>query len=242
MTPDRGAARRAVEGGAAIDRDLWRQLVEAGLIGAVLPSRLGGSEVGLSEEVVITEVLARAVAPAPVVTVFLAAHVLSEAAGEAAERLARALASGEQVIGVALSADCGLPPHIAVRATGAQARITGEISDAVDGAALDVFLVPAEGRWWAVDASAEGVEREELRTLDLDIYALASVSFRDAPAIAVSVLDGKATLSIAWTLLAAEGLGVAQAALDPDYPILSPRRRQFGELIGRFPGDQTQTG
>ena len=232
LTPDRKAARRAAEGGPAIDRALWRELAQLGLVAPALPERLGGVGAGLADECVIAEALGRAVAPLPITSAFLAAHILGQGHGEDAERLALALAEGRSVVGAALSADRGAPAALSLEGEGDHQRISGEVADVIDGAALDVLLLPADGRWWAVEAAAEGVERQELRSLDPS-RRLASVSLRGAKAVAVSDFDLEAALAIAWTLLAAESVGVAQAALDLTTQYCLDRR-QFGEQIGRF--------
>lgn len=232
LTPDRSAARRAAEGGGPIDRQLWSQLAELGLAAPALPEHLGGVGIGLVEEILIAETLARAAAPLPIVSVYLAARVLAGASGPAAEELARSLAAGERLVGCAFSADQGEPVALNLERGGVSAHISGEIPDLLDGAALDVLLLPAAGRWWAVEAEGEGVERRELRSLD-PTRRLASVSLRRAVAVPVSSTDVETVLALAWTLLAAEGVGVTQAALDMTRQYCLDRR-QFGEQIGRF--------
>ncbi len=232
LTPDRSAARRAAEGGPAIDRALWSELAELGLAAPALPEHLGGSGVGVAEEAVIAEILACAAAPLPVTTAFLAAHILGAGDGEACAALAAALLSGDKVVGAGLSAERGVPAHLSVAEDGGRAYVTGEVEDLMDGAALDVFLLPIDGRWWAVEATAQGVTREELGSLDFT-RRLASATFNRAPAKAVSAMPVQDVLALAWTLLAAEGVGVVQTALDMTSRYALDRR-QFGEQIGRF--------
>ncbi|MDB5471529.1 MAG: acyl-CoA dehydrogenase [Caulobacter sp.] len=227
FVPDRAAARRAFQGGPAMDRDLWNGLAELGLTGAGIPEAMGGSEIDLGTEVAIAQTLAARTAPLPMTSVILAAHILGAGSGEAAN-IAAKLAAGETVVGAALAADSLTPPVLSVGG----GRITGEMGLVMDGAALEVLLVPVDGRWWAVDVSAPGVTREEARSFDAT-RRLATISFAGAAAVPVSDFPLDSVLALAWTLLAAECVAVSDAALSltRDYCLT---REQFGEKIGRF--------
>ncbi len=233
VLPDFTAARVAADGGPAIDRALWSRLSDLGLIGISLPEDWGGTALGLAEECATVEALAAVVAPVPIVTAFLAARVLGEGSGPRNAELGQALVGGETVIGVALSAEQGIPDSIvADDADGDTAHLSGEIADMLDGAALDTVLVHARNRWWAIDLSAPGVERLEIPTLDMT-RRFAKVSFRNAKAVAVGSIGRERIAGLAYLFLAAEGLGVAQTALDLAVAH-SLQRQQFGQPIGRF--------
>src|SRR3546814_4234548 len=83
----------------------------------------------------------------------------------------------------------------------------------VDGAAIEVALMPVNGRWWSVDLSLGGITRTEIASLD-PTRRLARVEFDGARAEAVSDFPIRRLTAIVQTLIAAEALGVAQAALD----------------------------
>jgi alkylation response protein AidB-like acyl-CoA dehydrogenase len=225
---NRTAARRAAEGGSAICGALWSNLAELGLIGIALPEQDGGTGLGLAEECVVAEALGVFVAPAPVLPAYCAAHVLTHGDERA---IATALASAETVVGVGLSAGRGLP-DLTLTGDGASARLSGTIPDLVEGMVIELLLLPAAGRWWAIDLSGPGVERQPVVSLDAT-RPLARLALDGAPARAVSRAEPAAILAIAQTLIAAEALGVAQAALDmaKDYALT---REQFGQPIGRF--------
>ncbi|MDB5448321.1 MAG: acyl-CoA dehydrogenase, partial [Phenylobacterium sp.] len=178
---DRSAARRASEGGEGIDRALWAQFAELGLIGVALPEELGGSGLGLAEEAVVVELASGFVAPLPFVSTYAAAHVLAQGSGEATAELAGQLAAGDRGVGVALSAETSAPQGLVVHADGAGAgRLVGAIEDVFEGGSLDVLLVPVDGAWWAVDVRGEGVEFGEIGTLD-PTRRQARVVFEQAP-------------------------------------------------------------
>ncbi|WP_337188090.1 acyl-CoA dehydrogenase [Phenylobacterium sp.] len=232
LVPDRAAARGCAEGGEPVDRALWRKLGELGLTAVSAPEQLGGSGGSLEDETVVAASLAEMVAPVPVVTGFVAAHVLAAGEGPAASPLMGELAAGQRLILACLSASRGLPEGLVVQSPDGQARLTGMVADLLDGGVADVLLVPVDGRWWAVDATGPGVERVALRSIDFT-RPIAAITFRDAPAQAVSGLPPQGVLPLAWTLLAAEASGVASAALglSTDY---ARERKQFGQPIGRF--------
>lgn len=67
----------------AVDRELWRELGEAGLFALCLPESEGGVGIGLPDAVVVFEEVGRALVPGPLVATFLAAgEVPGAAAGE----------------------------------------------------------------------------------------------------------------------------------------------------------------
>ena len=232
IAPDRAAARVCAEGGPAVDRALWGQLAELGVVGLSLPERLGGSGLGLAEETLVAEVLSGAVAPVPVIPAFLAARILAAADGPTAEALARRLVSGATIVGALLLAEGGLHPTITVEGAGDKAKLTGNLIDVFEGAALDVLLIFAAGRWWAVETTGEGMIRAEVSTLD-STRRMADIEFSAAPGQAVGSLAPELVLTTARTLIAAEAVGVGQAALDMarEYSL---ERKQFGQPIGRF--------
>ncbi|MBV9996724.1 MAG: acyl-CoA dehydrogenase [Caulobacteraceae bacterium] len=225
---DRSAARKPLEGGPAVDPALWGQLAELGLTGVSLPEAVGGSGLGLAEECVAAEALGAWVAPVPVVSTYLAGHILAGGAGEAAARVGAQLASGEKVVGAGLSSETGVPQNLKVE----DGRLSGEVDYAFEAAAHDVWLAPADGAWWAVDLAGAGVERTEIASLD-PTRRMAKLVFAGAPAEKVGALDFGKALALAQTLIAAEALGCAQTALDmaSDY---AKERKQFGQPIGRF--------
>ncbi len=64
-------ALRATEksGGPRFDRVLWKKLVEAGLVGAAIPERFGGAELGFLELAAVLEHVGRTTAPVPLLEV-----------------------------------------------------------------------------------------------------------------------------------------------------------------------------
>jgi len=233
MVPDRSAARRAAEGGPKVDRELWGKLAELGLLGLTLPEDLGGTGLGLGEECVVLETLAAKVAPVPLIPTYLAARILGAGDSAAVARLSELLITGEKIVGAALLAEGGDGKGLLVAdANDGTARLTGDLPEVVEGAALDILLVPADGAWWAVEAGAAGVGLSPIHSFD-NTRSMAHLVLDRAQAERVGDLDLEKVLSVARTLIAAESLGVAQAALDMA-TTHSLDRHQFGQPIGRF--------
>nr|WP_202539380.1 acyl-CoA dehydrogenase family protein [Streptomyces sp. SID8379] len=75
----RTALRAAVDA-PTLDRDLWKELGEAGLFSLGLPESAGGVGLGLAEAVLVFEECGRALVPGPLVATFLAAGDVDGAA------------------------------------------------------------------------------------------------------------------------------------------------------------------
>lgn len=114
----REALRASVDSGGALDRELWRQLGEAGFFALRLPEADGGVGLGLPEAVLVFEEAGRALLPGPLVATHLAAGAVPGAAAGTAVvtafdlggPLVAHLADADAVLGAA-----SLPPGEPVR-------------------------------------------------------------------------------------------------------------------------------
>ncbi|MFD9452828.1 acyl-CoA dehydrogenase family protein [Streptomyces sp. NPDC059985] len=79
----REALRSALDTGTTVDRDLWRELGEAGFFALRLPEADGGVGLGLPEAVLLFEEAGRALLPGPLVATHLAAGTVPGAAAGA---------------------------------------------------------------------------------------------------------------------------------------------------------------
>lgn len=227
LVPDRSAARRCAEGAATLDKTLWMQLAELGLLGVALPDTRGGLGFGLVEESVIAENLGRAVAPVPIISTCLATHVLGAGAENDVSELCEDLRDGRRIIGVALSTQ-GDIPHAAFVGD----RLVLDEVDLFEGADIDLLLVHADDRWWSVDLQQEGVTCARIPSVDAT-RPIARVSLDHVIAKAVSRAPADRIRDIAYVLIAAEALGAAQSALDLTCSYALDRH-QFDQPIGRF--------
>ena len=223
------------ESGEAYDQSLWRTLAgEMGLAGMAVPERFGGGGASLRESAVVLEELGRGVAPVP----FLSSAVVATTvllAADAADPLTK-LAAGETVAVLAVPFVTGPgSPLPAVTADGG--RLTGSVTGVADGFAADLLLVPAGDGLYLVDATAEGVTRTGVVSLDLtrplaDIRLDGAVGQRIAEGSAAQAAVA-AGLTAGAALLASEQLGLAEWCLDTTVAYVKVRH-QFGRPVGSF--------
>ncbi|KUI21884.1 acyl-CoA dehydrogenase [Mycobacterium sp. GA-1285] len=210
------AAARDVEQGQS---DAWRRpytgLAELGIFGVALPEAQGGADGTVDDLCTMVDEAAAALVPGPVATTALATLVL-----EASEVL-QALASGERVAGVALTADVRL----------ADGRASGTADYVLGADPAGVLLLPAGDVFVVVDAGADGVTVEPLKATDFS-RPLARVVLESAPAEAVGA-SAQRVIDVAATVMAAEAAGLARWALHTATEYAKVRE-QFGKPIGSF--------
>ncbi|MEQ3648814.1 acyl-CoA dehydrogenase [Hyphomonas sp.] len=230
LVSDRSAARKAAENVSGTDPDLLSELGALGLLAISLPSDMDGSELGLAEECIVVEALGEQVAPVPVVSIYLACHILS--ACPDATDVAAALANGQTVAGPLINADGSLSDVLIKPGNEGAAHLSSDVPFAFEGTSLTSFLVHADDAWWVVDANGPGVERGDLKSLDTTL-PMARVKLVEAPAKRIGSFPPGDLQKIAQCLIAAEAVGVAQGALNliTEYAL---QREQFGQPIGRF--------
>ncbi|QYJ04950.1 acyl-CoA/acyl-ACP dehydrogenase [Nocardioides panacisoli] len=225
---------KAVEAaGDRFDRDLWRELGDAGLLSLALPEAYGGAGLGVIELGRVLVEVGRRVAPVPLAVHAPAALVLAESGDHGA--LVTAAAAGTKVLTAAVAEPhAHLPERPTV--TAEDGRLTGTKTLVRAGTTADAFLVTAvtgdRVGVHLVAADAEGVTREAQRTSDGDATAL--VRFTDAPATPVG--DAATSRRLEQLLVvcaAAEQLGVTEGALRLT-AAYAQEREQFKRPIGTF--------
>jgi alkylation response protein AidB-like acyl-CoA dehydrogenase len=127
------------------DRELWRKLIDAGILSSAAASSLGGDGFGVLEQVAILLALGHQMAAVPYLdSVVLAAGALARFGSEELQQSWGAAAvSGEKVLTVALDGEMGEGPVQATRA-GDGYRLTGTRTQVGYGPVADAVLVPAE--------------------------------------------------------------------------------------------------
>ncbi|MFI5663289.1 acyl-CoA dehydrogenase family protein [Streptomyces sp. NPDC051684] len=225
-----------VDTDAPHDRELWKNLAETmGLAGLLVPEDKGGQGASHREAAVVLEELGRAVAPVPYLTsAVIATEALLACAGDEADTVLAALASGRSVgvLTVSLSATAG-QDFRDVREEGGS--LTGRVTGVADAVAADVFLVPTASGLFAVDAGAAGVTVEPQISLDRT-RPLAAVTFTSAAGRKLG--DAAATavrraLRAGAGLLVSEQLGLADWLLTETVRY-TKERNQFNRPVGSF--------
>ena len=221
--------------------DVWRGLVDLGVVGLLAPTDWGGAGGGMVDVAVVLEELGRAVCPAPYLASAVGAVGLVQALdGWEAHPALPGLAAGEQRGAVALYEPARRvrwrePATRAVRdgdgwrVSGTKVHVDGGPSAALllvvaaDDAGLGVFAVAGGDATVTPTPTVDGTHAEATVVLDA------------CPARRVG--DGDATDAVAATLdrLAAgavvDGVGAAHAALELSVAY-AKERHQFGVPIG----------
>lgn len=233
---------------------LWRQMVELGWAGFLVPEAHGGAEFGCVGLGQVLEAAGRTLAASPLIaTALLGASALS-LAGNAAQQAAHLppLAKGQRLMALALEEGAHHAPlDIATTANrgGDGFRLTGEKRLVVDGHVADLLIVVArtsgvrgERRGltlFLVPGEAAGVERMRMSMVDSRNAAFVRLSGVSVGADAVlgRVDEGadvlERLLDRARAGLAAEMLGSAAEAFERTLQYLK-ERKQFGVAIGSF--------
>jgi len=240
--------RRLMETDEGYDPAVWQQMAEQlGLQGLALPEEYGGSGFGFIEQIAVLEEMGRALLCAPYFSsVVLAGTALVQSGDDAAKRdLLTGIADGSTIATLAWvenPTEWGMGSlSTTARRSGDGYTIDGTKTLALDGHTASVILVVAQAdggpSLFAVDASASGLTRRKLETLDMT-RKVAALEFAGTHArliadegAAASILER--TLRLAAVALAAEQVGAAQKCLEMSVEY-AKLRMQFGRPIGSF--------
>jgi alkylation response protein AidB-like acyl-CoA dehydrogenase len=237
------------DSGGWYDESLWRQLAEAGIVGAALAEDVGGGGLGFTELALLLEQVGAHVAPVPLLETVLCAALPIDAFGTPAQR-SRDLpdvAAGRALLAAALTEsgrdDPARPLTTATPYDGGF-RLRGTKSAVAFAEQARRILVPAtdpDGRVVVVllDPSSDGVTvRRQVATngqpqaeVELSGVAVAADEVLAGPDRGAEVLGW--ILDRAYTGLAATALGVSGRALamSAEY---TTGREQFGRPVATF--------
>lgn len=221
------AAMAATGSDAGIDRSLWSAFcTDLGLAGVGLPEERGGIGLGLVELAIIAEAAGATVAPLPMLSSLVLSARAIALGGSASQRdtYLPALLSGERIAAYAHDAS--------VSANGN--ALTGSVGFVAHGAAADLLVVTNNDGAWIVAADAPGVIITALTTMDQTRpYARVTLDGAMGDPLEEAAAAIAAAHQAGYVALAAEGLGVAQTALDRTVAY-AKERVQFGRAIGSF--------
>ncbi len=223
-TSERTRAAMAAEG---IDHALWLAFCqELGLSGIGVPEAAGGAGLGLVELAIIAEAAGAQVAALPLLgSLALVAQAIA-AGGSDEQRTAwlPALLAGETIAAHVTATDLAADGN----------RIFASSASVAHGSAAQLLLVSGAAGSWLVRADAPGVSVAAQTTMDQTRpYARVTITGAEGEPLADGGAGAQAATNAALIVLAAEGLGLAQAALDRTVAY-SRDRVQFGRTIGSF--------
>ena len=232
-----------------VDRDLWRELAAANLLGIALPEDAGGSGLGMVELCLLLEQQGRVVAPVPLwATVVLGALPIAEH-GTPAQRAAwlPGVVGGEVLLTAALAEDGAndvFQPRTRAVRDGDAWWLDGHKPSVPAGHVADRVLVPAttdDGLGvFLVDPVGPGVEREVATTTSREKVAHLTFNGALAECLGDRPVGERA---VTWMLdrallgLCALQVGVCEEALRTAAEYTS-QRIQFGKPLSSFQGAQ----
>ncbi|MBV8950559.1 MAG: acyl-CoA/acyl-ACP dehydrogenase [Actinobacteria bacterium] len=230
-----------------VDRELWKALAAANLLGIALPPDAGGSGFGIIELCLLLEQQGRFVAPVPLwpTLVLGAAAVARFGSPQQRERWLPGVVNGDAVLTAALAEPGENDPtvsSVSAHREGTTWRLEGAKPSVPAGHVADAMLVPARVAdqtgtlgVFLVETTAAGVDRERAVTTNRE--AVTHVRLDGAPADLLAT----GAEAIGWMLdrslvgLCAMQVGVAEAALRMAAEYTS-NRHQFGKPLSTFQG------
>lgn len=232
---------------------LWKQFAEIGFTGMLVGEDDGGLGMGHVEAGIVLENIGRNLTPSPFLSSsVLAATALKHGSDDVRGRWLPGLVEGEKVYAVAIDEGAKHRPEtIACKAekSGNGFRLSGKKDFVIYGASAEMIVVAARTSGsdsdadgitlFAVPQDASGMSHDSVRLVDSSMAS--HVTFDgvelDGDAVIGEVDGGRDVLNqmlMAGRVgAAAEGVGVAQGAMDMTVDYLK-QRKQFGRLIGEF--------
>ena len=233
-------ARKAMEGDAPYDAELWKAVVELGWTAARVPEAHGGIGLSAEEACVLAEEVGRSLIPVPFASTLAATEALIAAGTpEQQSKWLPGIADGSVIATVGWAeGDTATPASThGVRIEGGALR--GVKTPVPDLLAADIAIVTAAGpdgpTLHLVDLKGPGVTVESAATLDL-VRRHGKLTLDGAPVAPM----GDAAAFHAWldraaVLSAWEAIGTAGVAMEMAIAY-AKERVAFGQKIGRYQG------
>ena len=234
--------------------ETWDAMVNLGWPGMLIPEAYGGSGLGYLTFGIVLEQLGRHLTASPLfASALVGASAIIQAGNEAQKTwILPKVADGSAIVSLALEEGARHSPEntaLTVKRSDSGYVLSGEKTFVMEGMAASHFVVVGRSAGsigslggvslFLVEASAEGLTRSRLATMDARGYA--NLSFDDV-AVREDALVGEEgsaashlglILDIARAGLAMEMLGTAGYAFEMTLDYLKTRK-QFGQVIGSF--------
>ncbi len=246
LTPDR---LREVENEPDwFDRQLWRDLARANLLGLAVSEKYGGMGYGFLEVCLLLEEVGRSVAPLPALpTLVMGALPISEFGTDAQrERYLPRVVSGETLLSAALveeGSEDPTRPSVQARRDGSGWRLEGSKTCVPAAHLAERVLVPARSEQgvgvFLLDPKGRGVQLERLETTNGEPQFLLTLSGAEVDGADVLGDPAQGGPIVTWlaqrviAAYAATQLGVSDKAMRMTAAYTS-EREQFGRRIATF--------
>ena len=236
------------------DKDVWKEMVDLGWSGILIPQEFGGSDFGLAGISVIMQEVGKTLTPSPLfATAVMGASAINTfgTQEQKAEYLPK-IAAGNITTAIAIDEESHHAPFNSMaqaELVGDEGVLNGKKKFVVDGASADILIILARTSGikgdkagltlFIVDASHTGVEIIKTDMADCRNYAnivLDNVKISKDALLGDQESGGEAIdkiLDEGRIALSAEMLGNSEAAFEMTLNYLK-ERKQFGVLIGTF--------
>ena len=236
------------------DKEVWKEMVDLGWSGILIPEEFGGSDFGLAGISVIMQEVGKTLTPSPLfaTAVLGASAITSFGTQDQKSKYLPLIASGEITTALAVDEESHhAPANTITKAELVKEKwvLNGKKKFVVDGASADVLIILARTSGakgentgltlFILDASAKGIEIIKTDMADCRNYAnivLDNVKVDKAAILGDQESGGEAIdkiLDEGRIALASEMLGNSEAAFEMTINYLK-ERKQFGVLIGTF--------
>ena len=236
------------------DKDVWKEMVDLGWSGILIPEEFGGSDFGLAGISVIMQEVGKTLTPSPLfATAVMGASAINTfgTQEQKAEYLPK-IAAGKITTAIAIDEESHHAPFNSIaqaELVGDKWVLNGKKKFVVDGASADILIVLARTSGvkgdkagltlFIVDANHTGLEIIKTDMADCRNYAnivLDNVTISKDALLGDQESGGEAIdkiLDEGRIALSAEMLGNSEAAFEMTLNYLK-ERKQFGVLIGTF--------
>ena len=236
------------------DKEIWKEMVDLGWSGILIPEEFGGSDFGLAGISVIMQEVGKTLTPSPLfaTAVLGASAITSFGTQDQKSKYLPLIASGEITTALAVDEESHhAPANTITKAELVNDKwiLNGKKKFVVDGASADVLIILARTSGakgentgltlFILDANAKGIEVIKTDMADCRNYAnivLNNVAVDKTAILGDQESGGEAVdkiLDEGRIALASEMLGNSEAAFEMTINYLK-ERKQFGVHIGTF--------
>ena len=219
------------EGTPQSEGTVWQGLTDLGIPGILISEANGGIGLGNLDAAVVSECLGYHVTPGPYISSAVVTPAVLQAAGQREDLLGN-IATGRHQIGIAFGEAVGARADAGIKVS--KNKLSGKSLFALDADADDYLIATRDMNIYLVPASAKGLTRRRLTTVDQTRSTCELVYDKvEAELISDNPDVFRQAFDAGLVALAADTLGAAQCALDQAV-VYAGQREQFNRVIASF--------